>query len=106
MMLHEMAHSRAGDKGNTVNISVIAYDDRAYRHICRYLTPELVLRKFAPLASGPVRRFELPSIRACNFVIDGALDGGVTASLRQDIHGKGLSSLMLMIELPAFDTQG
>lgn len=104
--LYDIAHARAGDKGNTANISVIAYDERGFRHIGRYLTPDVVRAAYAGLAQGPVRRYDLPQLRAYNFVIEGALAGGVTTSLRLDIHGKSLSSLMLTIELPEFDTQG
>jgi hypothetical protein len=58
------------------------------------------MEAFAHVAKGPVRRYELPKLRALNFVIERALGGGVTRSLAQDAHGKSLSSLMLSIELP------
>ena len=58
------------------------------------------MQAFAHIAKGPVQRYELPKLRALNFVIEGALGGGVTRSLAQDAHGKSLSSLMLTIELP------
>lgn len=98
--VHDLAHSRTGDKGDRINISVIAYDDAGFRHLGEHLTCERVMETFAALAAGPCQRFELPRLRALNFVIDRALDGGVTRSLRLDIHGKSLSSLMLTIELP------
>jgi len=66
---------------------------------------ERVMQAFAHLAKGPVRRYELPKLRALNFVIEGALGGGVTRSLAQDVHGKSLSSLMLTIELPGRDAR-
>ena len=97
--VYDLAHSRAGDKGDTSNISVIAYDESAWKILREQLTPERVMRAFAHVAKGPVRRFELPKLRALNFVIEGALGGGVTRSLAQDAHGKSLSSLMLTIEL-------
>ena len=55
---------------------------------------------FAHIAKGPVTRYELPKLKALNFVIENALGGGVTVSLNQDIHGKSLSNVMLTIELP------
>ena len=61
---------------------------------------ERVMQAFAHVAKGPVQRYELPKLRALNFVIEGALGGGVTRSLAQDAHGKSFSSLMLTIELP------
>ena len=93
--VYDLAHSRAGDKGDTSNISVIAYDEAGWALLREQLTPERVMAAFAHIAKGPVRRYELPKLQALNFVIEGALGGGVTRSLAQDMHGKSLSSLML-----------
>ena len=98
--VYDLAHARAGDKGNTSNISVVAYSDEAWQVLRRELTPERVLAHFRHLATGPVRRYELPQLRALNFVIENALGGGVTRSLAIDPHGKSLSTLMLTITLP------
>ena len=98
--VYDIAHSRAGDKGNTSNISAIAYDDAGWKILREQLTEEVVMKAFAHIATGPVTRYELPKLQSLNFVIEGALGGGVTRSLAQDVHGKSLSSLMLMIELP------
>lgn len=98
--VYDIAHGRAGDKGDTSNISVIAYDESGWDVLREQLTAERVMKHFAHTAKGPVRRYELPRLRALNFVIEGALGGGVTRSLAQDAHGKSLSSLMLTIELP------
>jgi hypothetical protein len=98
--VYDLAHCRAGDKGNTSNISVIAYDGRHWPFLREHLTPELVMRAFGHIAQGPVTRYELPKLRAFNFVIENALGGGVTISLNQDVHGKSLSTVMLDIELP------
>ena len=101
--VYDLAHSRAGDKGNTSNISAIAYDESGWTILREQLTAERVMQAFAHLATGPVKRYELPRLRALNFVIEGALGGGVTRSLAQDAHGKSLSSLMLTIELPGHE---
>ena len=98
--VYDLAHSRAGDKGDTSNISVIAYDAEGWEILRQQLTIECVMRAFAHVAKGPIRRYELPKLQALNFVIEHALGGGVTRSLAQDVHGKSLSSLMLTIELP------
>jgi hypothetical protein len=98
--VYDLGHARAGDKGNTSNISVTAYDDSAWQVLQRELTPVVVLAHFAHLTPGPVRRYELPQLRALNFVIENALGGGVTRSLAIDPHGKSLSALMLTITLP------
>ena len=100
MKLREIAHSRTGDKGNTSNISVIAYDAKDWDFLQRELTCERVMAAFRHVAQGPVRRYELRNLNAFNFVIENALGGGVTISLAQDIHGKSLSNVMLAIELP------
>ncbi|HTU02734.1 MAG TPA: hypothetical protein VMG58_12990 [Candidatus Sulfotelmatobacter sp.] len=100
LRVYDLAHCRAGDKGNTSNISVIAYDAKDWEFLRGVLTPERVMAAFAHIAGGPVRRYELPNLQAFNFVIENALAGGVTLSLAQDIHGKGLSNVMLSIELP------
>lgn len=98
--VYDLAHSRAGDKGDISNISVIAYDEKSWDILRRMLTVELVKDAFAHITRGPVERYELPKLQALNFVIHGALGGGVTRSLSQDPHGKALSALMLTIELP------
>ena len=103
LRVYDLAHCRAGDKGNTSNISVIAYDESDWDFLRRVLTPERVLQAFAHIAEGPVRRYELPNLKAFNFVIENALRGGVTLSLSQDIYGKSLSNVMLAIELPDRD---
>ncbi len=98
--VHELAHARAGDKGNTSNVSVVAYSDEAWTILREQLTVERVMDAYAHVAQGPVTRYELPKLKALNFVIENALGGGVTISLAQDAHGKSLSFLMLDIGLP------
>jgi hypothetical protein len=98
--VRDLAHTRAGDKGHAVNVSVIAYDEAGYQRLERDLTESRVMRAFAKVADGPVRRFRLPGLGALNFVIDNTRGGGVTATLNLDLHGKSLSSLMLTIALP------
>jgi len=100
MKLREIAHSRTGDKGDTSNISVIAYDDRHYEHLRRTVTAEKVKAHFAELVRGEVVRYELPMIGALNFVLGHTLGGGVTRSLALDAHGKSLSSALLDLEVP------
>jgi hypothetical protein len=97
--VRELAHARSGDKGNTSNIGVFAYDDEAYEELEKKLTEEKVLEEMSDLVDGPVTRYDVPSLNGFNFLIDNALDGGVTTSLRQDAHGKSFSFVMLGIEL-------
>ncbi|MDB5784589.1 hypothetical protein [Caballeronia mineralivorans] len=100
MKLRLLAHSRTGDKGNTLNVSVICYDARYYDHLLAHVTPERVKAHLSDVVKGDVRRFELPEIAAFNFVLGRALGGGVTRSLALDAHGKSLSSALMDLEIP------
>jgi hypothetical protein len=101
MKLRELAHSRTGDKGNTSNISVIAYDPANYPLLLAQVTADRVRAHFAGVVEGEVVRYELPNISALNFVMDQTLGGGVTRSLALDAHGKSLSSALLDLEIAA-----
>jgi hypothetical protein len=100
MILREIAHSRTGDKGNTSNISVIAFRENDYELLDRYVTAERVKEFFSELVKGEVVRYCLPNIGALNFVMHKALGGGVTRTLAMDIHGKSLSSAILEMDIP------
>ena len=93
--LHAVAHGRAGDKGDVSNVSVIAHRPEAWPHLLEQVTAEKVLAVFAHLGATACRRYELPKLMALNFVIEGALQGGVNAALGLDRHGKTLSYLLL-----------
>ena len=101
MKLRQIAHSRTGDKGNVSTISVIAFDEADYAFIAEHVTAARVAALFAGIVAGPVTRYEIPGLGALNFVMKGALGGGVTRSLALDAHGKGLSSALLDLDLPA-----
>jgi hypothetical protein len=103
MLLRDIAHGRSGDKGAISTISVIARRAENYPQLLAHVTEARVAEHFRALTSGPVKRHELPGIGALNFVITGALAGGVTRSLALDAHGKSLSSHMLDMEIPAPD---
>ena len=102
-LLRELAHCRTGDKGRSVNVSVIAYDPADYARLARHVTPERVKAHFADVVRGEVERYLVPNIGALNFVLHDALAGGVTRSLALDAHGKSLSSAMLSLEIPEDD---
>lgn len=99
IQLVDLAHARSGDKGDTANIGVVAYDPQDWELLCRELSPERVKTHFGPLVEGPVERFELPRLRALNFLLHGALGGGGTVSLKTDAQGKVLSTALLRMEL-------
>ena len=100
MMLHQLAHARAGDKGNISDISLIAYEPGDYEFLREQVTAERVREHFADIARGPVERYELPRLHALKFVLHDALGGGVTRTVNLDAHGKSLSSCLLEMELP------
>ena len=99
MNLWDIAHSRTGDKGNISNLSLIVYDPADYAMVCEKVTAEKVKEHFKGIVKGDVVRYELPNIYALNFVMQAALGGGVTRSLSVDMHGKGLSSYLLDMEI-------
>ena len=100
MRLRDIAHSRTGDKGSTVNISLIPFHEDDYPRIVHHATAERVRRHFADIISGDVVRYEVPSIGALNFVLHGVVGGGVTRTQALDAHGKSFSSALLEMEIP------
>ena len=97
--LYEFAHCRAGDKGNTSILSLIAYRDEDYPLLCRRVTANAVKRHLDHLIKGKVVRHEVPNVGALQFVCEQALQGGVTTSLAMDAHGKSLSYALLEMEI-------
>ncbi|KPM52009.1 hypothetical protein CcI49_19605 [Frankia sp. CcI49] len=100
MRLHDIAHSRGGDKGDLADISVIAYHPDDFPFLREHVTAERVREHFADIVAGHVDRYELPQLHALKFVLHQALDGGVTQSLNLDAHGKTLGSSLLEMNLP------
>ncbi|MDT3696892.1 MAG: hypothetical protein ROY99_10930 [Ignavibacterium sp.] len=97
--LIEIAHGRSGDKGDAANVGIIAYDDNGYNFINKYLTAEKVKKHFEGICFGKVERFELPNLRALNFLLHNTLGGGGTVSLKHDAQGKTLAAALLRMEL-------
>lgn len=99
MKLFEIAHSRAGDKGNTLMLSLIPYNDSDYPRLCSAVTAEKVKDHLREIVQGDVIRYELPNISSLLFVCYQALSGGVTTSLAMDTHGKSISYALLQMEI-------
>jgi hypothetical protein len=93
--LYQLAHGRAGDKGNTSNISVIAWDQACFDLLVAQATEAKVAEWFGYRHPTKVTRYVLPKLKAMNFVLEGILDGGVNDALNLDTHGKGLSFWMM-----------
>lgn len=98
--LRDLATARSGDKGDTATLGVVCRDPADYPLLAAWLTPERVAAFLAPDVRGPVRRHELPGLAALLFVLEGALEGGVTRSLALDPHGKSLAFSLLAMPLP------
>lgn len=97
--LYALAHARSGDKGDTVNVGVIARRPEFWDLIRTRVTAARVRRHFEGMITGGVERFELPNLNALNFLLHGALDGGGTVSLMTDAQGKTFSTAMLRMRL-------
>ena len=99
VQLVHLAHGRSGDKGDTANVGLIAYDPEHYPLLVEKVTPRRVKEHFGELVEGEVERYELPNLHALNFLLHGALDGGGTMSLMNDAQGKVFSNALLRMEI-------
>jgi hypothetical protein len=97
--LLDIAHGRSGDKGDAANVGIIAYDDKGYDIIKKHLTKEAVKKHFKGICFGEVERYELPNLRALNFILNKTLGGGGTVSLKHDAQGKTLAAALLRMEI-------
>lgn len=97
--LYDLAHSRAGDKGNTLTLSLIPYEEQDYEWLCSIITVEKVKEHLQEIVQGEITRYELPNIASLLFVCKNALLTGVTTSLAMDTHGKSLSYALLEMEI-------
>ena len=104
VLLQHLAHCRSGDKGNTSNISVIAYVPAFYPYLKEQLTADRFKAHYAGVVTGKVTRYEVDGLQALNFVAEGALGGGVSRSLCLDNYGKSLSARVLSFELEIPET--
>jgi hypothetical protein len=99
MRLIEIAHARAGDKGNIVTLSLIAHRHANFPLLEQHVTADRVTQYFGEILDGPVIRYELAQLGALNFVLRRKQQYSVTQSLSLDAHGKCLSSALLAMEL-------
>jgi hypothetical protein len=93
--LLDVAHARSGDKGDTANVGLIALKPEWYAMLAKYVTRDGVAAHFKDVITGGVDRYELPNLKALNFLLHGALDGGGTLSLKTDAQGKVFSTALL-----------
>ena len=98
MLLRDVAHARAGDKGNILQIAVFPYDADDYDWLRERLTASAVCG-YLGFAEESAERYELPNLPALNFVLRRPAGENVTRTLALDIHGKCQSSLLLAMPL-------
>ena len=98
-LVRDIAHARAGDKGNTSNVNVWAFDPADFELLKRNLTAERIKSEFPQLVRGKVERYVIEHLHGLNLVLHEALEGGVNASLNLDSHGKSWSYLILGLPL-------
>lgn len=101
VQLVKLAHARSGDKGDTANVGLIALKDDYYPLLVEKVTADAVKDHFGSMVKGGVERFELPNLKALNFLLHESLGGGGTLSLMTDAQGKTFSTglLRMYIEL-------
>ena len=103
--LTKLAHARSGDKGDTANVGVIALRDEIYPILVREVTKEKVKEHFGAMVKGDVERYELPNLKALNFLLHESLGGGGTLSLMTDAQGKTFSTALLRMEIDLSDDE-
>jgi len=97
--LEDIAHARSGDKGDGSNVGVIAYTEAGFRLLQQVLTAERVKRHFSDICKGGVDRFEVPNLKAINFILHDSLGGGGSESVKTDAQGKTHGQALLRMEL-------
>jgi hypothetical protein len=93
-LLHDLAYTRSGDKGDVSNIGIMAKTPEAFELLRSWVTADRVKAFFGDLVTGEVRVYELPRIESLQVVMYGALGGGATQTLRFDETGKSMAALM------------
>jgi hypothetical protein len=105
VQLVKLAHARSGDKGDTANVGLIALKDEYYPLLVDHVTAEAVKEHFGPMVKGGVERFELPNLKALNFLLHESLGGGGTLSLMTDAQGKTFSTALLRMYIDLREDQ-
>lgn len=105
VQLVKIAHARSGDKGDTANVGLIALEPAIYPVLVREVTVARVKEHFGEMVKGGVERFELPNLKALNFLLHGSLGGGGTLSLMTDAQGKTFSTALLRMYIDVSDEE-
>jgi hypothetical protein len=105
VQLTRLAHARSGDKGDTANVGLIALRDEYYPILVREVTDARVKQHFRDICHGDVECFELPNLKALNFLLHHSLGGGGTLSLMTDAQGKTFSTALLRMYIDITDEE-
>ena len=98
MRVGDIAAGRAGDKGDVLDLTLVARDDSAYALLSRALVAPAVQEQLNRVVPGPVQRYDMPALRALKFVMPQALAGGVYATLRPGLHWQK-AAIWLLLDL-------
>ena len=98
--LEKLAYARSGDKGDHVNIGIIARKSSYFPYIRDALKVEVVSKYFEHFLKGEVQRWDVPGVYGLNFLLKNALGGGGMASLNLDPQGKGYAQMLLELPIP------
>ena len=105
MRVGDIASGRAGDKGNMLDLTLVACDDAAYKLLKAVLTADRVKDALNRVVPGPVQRYEVPGLRALKYVAPQALPGGVYASLHAGLHWQK-AAIWLLLDLDIDESTG
>ena len=97
--LEAIAHARSGDKGDASNVGLIADTPELFELLREQVTAARVKQHFREVCRGPVERFDVPNLRAFNFLLHDSLGGGGTESLKTDAQGKTHAQGLLQMEV-------
>ncbi len=106
MRVGDIAAGRAGDKGDMLDLTLVAKDQAAYEQLRQALTPERLAPLLNRVVPGPVLRYELPGLKALKFVMPQALPGGVYAALHPGLHWQKAAIWLLLDLVIESDAQG
>ena len=101
--VQDLAYTRSGEKGETINIAVIARQPDYLPPLRAALTEVAIAAYFPDLAPASVTIYDVPGIHALNVVLDGALPGGINASQRLDPAAKSFGQRLLRMEFGKLD---
>jgi len=106
MRVGDIAAGRAGDKGDMLDLTLVARDQAAYEQLRQELTAERLQPLLNRVVPGPVLRYELPGLKALKFVLPQALPGGVYAAMHPGLHWQKAAIWLLLDLSIESDAQG